>query len=93
MEENKEFVNYDVYIAYLVNVTWQNEKSNIVQNGYWYFTDGIERHIAKQEVEKWSEKLKSEIDLDNYEEKGFVYNNEQMMQVIESCSGMIFEEE
>lgn len=91
LKEHNESANVEVYIAYLVYITWQNENSYIVKDGYWYFTDGIERHITKQEVEKWVEKMKSEIDLDNYEEEGFIYNNDQLMQVIDSCDSMIFE--
>ena len=87
LAKQKGDVQFDVYIGYLLQGTWQNEKANTSRSGYWYFADGVARHIVEEEERNWEKKLGKEVDLDSYEEG--ISDNEQVMSLIKSCQDII----
>lgn len=79
--------SFEVNIVHLAHISYRNVKRDYYEEAYWYFTNGVARKLCDYEVSFWSTKYV--IDLDDYEVNGFVYNNQQLMDVVNSCKSFV----
>lgn len=81
--------SFEVDIVHLAHINYQNAKNGYYDKASWYFTKGVAREISEYEVDFW--RTKYFIDLDEYEVNGFAADNQQLMDVVNSCKGFISE--
>lgn len=78
--------SFEVDIVYLGEVTWQKENTNSEKLRYWFFSDKLERMITKKEALLWGADMT--FDLDNYQVEGFIYNCDQLMEIVGVCTSV-----
>lgn len=81
--------SFEVDIVHLAFINYQNAKSGYYDEAYWYFTKGVAKKMSEYEVDFWYTKYF--IDLDEYDVNGFAADDQQLMDVVNSCKSFVNE--